>query len=516
MRPVRTGMADDAVLKTMAADLVEGFALLDDRSRFLWVNDAGGQILGECPARLVGRVSPFRTAVVGASRNRGRDATEVHTTTARTRHGELDLEYRLLDTAGSRRAVAFRDTTGLRRLAAIARAASSVADSGRLDLTLTALADAVYAAGRLAAVQVVTLHENRPLLRVVGRAGFVDGDDYTDRLEECRRRGAEMQMLQAAREQRPVVTHHRKASVMADPRWAPMHEFFGPVAWDAFAAVPLVVRKQTVGMLVVFYPPGRHPDDSSLSFLTAMADQAATAVDHASLLSESRDRVRREERQRIARELHDSVVQHVFSMRLQARALHDHCRASDEEAGLDPQRVTSGVAALMTLAEHALADLRDLIFELRPGDIVDVGLVEAIRVHAGAIRSRSGLAIEVDSSQAPTKLGPDVQHDVYRIVQEALHNVVEHTDAKTATVRIDMESADHQHVVVEVMDDGNTLVRGFPREGEAVLSPMRERVARWGGDLRVDLVPGGGSRVRVALPLPPPVAPTTAAVGDGR
>ncbi|MGH3315855.1 MAG: GAF domain-containing sensor histidine kinase [Nocardioidaceae bacterium] len=497
--------AEEAALKSMAAGLVEGFALVDEQGRFVWVNDFGAQVLGEPASGLAGQDSPFRAGHPVASAtgaNGGAEAaSSVETAVAHTRHGDLELEYRVVRASARSCAVSFRNATGVRRLAAIARAASSVANAGSLSITLNALAEAVHAAGGLAAVQVVTLHDDQPQLRIVGRAGFADGDDYTERLEACRQLGADMQMLQAVREGRPVVTRHRKASVMADARWAPMHDFFGPVDWDSFVAVPLVVRGKTVGMLVVFYPTGRHPDARSLGFLNAIADQAAMAVDHASLLTDSKHRARRNERQRIARDLHDAVVQQVFSMRLQARALHDYCVSADTEPPLDAQRVTAGVAQLMALSQHALADLRDLIFELRPEDITEHGLAEAIELHADAIRSRSGILVEVDSPPTPLELESEAQEDLYRIVQEALHNVVKHAEATTATVKIATERPESSHVVVEVRDDGRGMQHTASSRGRIGLSSMRERAAKWGGDLQIDSARGRGVCVRVALPL---------------
>jgi signal transduction histidine kinase len=503
--------AEEAALKSMAAGLVEGFALVDERGRFVWVNEFGAQVLGEPASGLVGQDSPFHVGHPAAAATGGTETTSsVETAVAHTRHGDLELEYRVVRASARSCAVSFRNATGVRRLAAIARASSSVANAGSLSITLNALAEAVHAAGGLAAVQVVTLHDDQPQLRIVGRAGFADGDDYTERLEACRQLGADMQMLQAAREGRPVVTRHRKASVMADPRWAPMHDFFGPVDWDSFAAVPLIVRRKTVGMLVVFYPTGRHPDARSLGFLNAIADQAAMAVDHASLLTDSKDRARRDERQRIARDLHDAVVQQVFSMRLQARALHDYCVSAETEPALDAQRVTAGVAQLMALSQHALADLRDLIFELRPEDITEHGLAEAIELHADAIRSRSGILVEVDSPPTPLELESEAQEDLYRIVQEALHNVVKHAEATTATVKIATERPESSHVVVEVRDDGRGMQHTASSRGRIGLSSMRERAAKWGGDLQIDSARGRGVCVRVALPLAGPDAATSA------
>jgi signal transduction histidine kinase len=374
---------------------------------------------------------------------------------------------------------------------------ASVADADSLRVTLTALAEAVHAATDMAAVQVLTLHDDGPLLRVIGRAGLAEDPEYIERLLECRRRGADLQMLRAVEERRPIVIPGRKAMIMADPRWEPLYPYIAELDWDALAAVPMFVRNRAVGILVVFYPGGRAPDAQSLEFLTAMADQAAMAVDYQALRAESKDRARRDERERIARDLHDSVVQQVFSMRLQARALDDHCRAA--EGDLDEGRVGQAVAQMLTLSRNTLADLRDLIFELRPADLVEHGLAEALRVHAAAIEARSGLAVHVECAPAELDLSTDAQEDLYRIVQEALHNVVKHAQAHSARVTIG-EDSERGVVTVEVSDDGRGMAGTPEGRGRLGLVSMRQRAARWGADLRIEAAGERGVRLSVALP----------------
>jgi signal transduction histidine kinase len=274
--------------------------------------------------------------------------------------------------------------------------------------------------------------------------------------------------------------------------------------WDSFVAIPLIVRGRTVGVMNAYYLPGDDPGPSSLVFLEAMADHAAVAIDTAALLAQTRSQAEIEERRRLARDLHDSVVQQLFSMRLQAGALQ--ARLDDGNSTSD--RVRAAAQELAELSTSALADLRGLVFELRPLDLAERGLLEALRVHADGLEMRAGLCVEVT---APADLeitwGVDVQEDVYRIVQEALHNTVKHARATAAEVRFLVEPGGGT-VVVEVLDDGQGTADQAPGTGAGGgptlgLVSMRERAERWGGRLEAGPRPGGGWTVRLVLPLTP-------------
>jgi signal transduction histidine kinase len=385
------------------------------------------------------------------------------------------------------------DRRGQRRLAAIARAASSVADAGSLSVTLDVVAREVVQAEHIAAVQILRVEGDT--VRVLGKAGFTDAEDFTVRLEECRRLGARMMFVEAFRTRRRIVVPHRKAAVQADPAWAPLHAIMGAPAWDSFVAVPLVVRGRAVGVMNAFYETGEILDSAALEFLDAMADQAAMAVDSADLLARSRHDAQLAERARLARELHDSVVQQVFSMRMQAKALRAQVSEGRSSA---PDRVRAVADELLQLAQDALADLRGLVLQLHPVELVDRGLGAALRTHAESVRSLSRLAVTVDldPDERLARLDVDLQEDVYRIVQEALHNVIKHAGAAEATVRV---RTGEDGLLVEVNDDGTGLPDPPPRGKTLGLVSMRERAGRWGG--RLEIGNGRrGCRVRVSIP----------------
>lgn len=375
-----------------------------------------------------------------------------------------------------------------RRLAGIARAASSVADAASLSVTLNVVAREILQAEHIAAVQILKVEQGR--MRVVGKAGFTDADDFEVRLEECRQLGARMMFVEAFEATERIVVTHRKAAVLADPAWEPLHAIMGAPDWDSFVAVPLVVRGRTVGVLNAFYSPGEDPGDENLEFLDAMADQAAMAVDSAELLAQSRREAQLQERARLARELHDSVVQQVFSMRMHAKALRAQVGRST------PEQVRGVADELLDLAQNALADLRGLVLQLHPLELGGRDLVAALRTLAESVQAASGVRIEISGEDLPS-LPAELEEDAYRIVQEALNNVVKHAQATSAAVAID---AGDGRLTVEVRDNGVGLA-GDPRPQALGLVSMRERAQRWSGTMEIGNITGG-CRVRVRLAMP--------------
>jgi signal transduction histidine kinase len=384
-----------------------------------------------------------------------------------------------------------------RRLAAIARAASSVADAASLSVTLDVVAREVVQATHIAAVQILRVEGGT--MRLVGKAGFTDADDFPERLDECQRLGARMVFVEAFRKQERIVMPHRKAAVLADPAWAPLHAIMGAPQWDSFAAVPLVVRGRAVGVLNAYYSPGEDPGWETLEFLDAMADQAAMAVDSADLLARSRHDAQLEERARLARELHDSVVQQVFSMRMHAKAL----RAQAGPGGVaSAEKVRAVADELLGLAQNALADLRGLVLQLHPLELGDRNLVGAVRTLAESIQAASGVRIRIEAADELPELPTELQDDLYRVVQEALHNVVKHAQATSALVTVGVTgSGPASRITVEVCDDGVGMAGSGPRADALGLVSMRERAQRWRGTMEIGNT-ARGCRVRVRMRMP--------------
>ena len=198
------------------------------------------------------------------------------------------------------------------------------------------------------------------------------------------------------------------------------------------------------------------------------------------------------ERARLARELHDSVTQALFSMTLTTRSV-------ELLVDRDPVGAKQMLGELRTLERDALAEMRALIFELRPGHLEELGLEQALRMHAAAVQGRSGLPINVDCE--PVGRAPlAVEDALYRIAQEAIHNVVKHAGAGSVQVRLDQEDG---ALRLWVTDDGAGFDPGLIPAGHMGLASMKSRAEGIGGRLTIDSAPGAGTRLGVAVPVRP-------------
>jgi signal transduction histidine kinase len=195
------------------------------------------------------------------------------------------------------------------------------------------------------------------------------------------------------------------------------------------------------------------------------------------------------ERARIARELHDSISQDLFSLHLLAGGLRKALPASSP---LQPQ-----VETMERTASQTMNEMQALLLELRPVALEDAGLVPALEELCRAYRDRLGVV--VDAELEPVELAPAAEHAVLRVVQEALANAVKH--AQPSRIALRLQRRDGQ-VEVLVSDDGGGFdpARAGERHGLG-LRLMRERVTELGGDFQLDSSPGGGTSVRILLPL---------------
>jgi PAS domain S-box-containing protein len=197
-----------------------------------------------------------------------------------------------------------------------------------------------------------------------------------------------------------------------------------------------------------------------------------------------------EERGHLARELHDSVTQALFSMTLITRSIELLVRRDAEEA-------IAKLASLRELQRDALAEMRSLIFELRPGSLADDGLVRALRTHTAAVQGRIGLPI-VYTAEEIGRLPIAVEEALYRIAQEALHNVVKHAGAKQVRLTV---ARDRDGVSLLVEDDGSGFDPARIPPGHLGLTGMRARAERVGAQLEVASQRGRGTRIEVVVPL---------------
>lgn len=195
-----------------------------------------------------------------------------------------------------------------------------------------------------------------------------------------------------------------------------------------------------------------------------------------------------QERAHLARELHDSVTQALFSMGLTMRALELLLESN-------PDAARQKLVELRDLQRDALAEMRTLLFELRPQSLEKDGLVQAIRTHTAAVQGRTGLSITVDAGQLD-RLPVEIEEAFYRITQEAIHNVVKHAGAQTASVRLGRPDGP---LVLEVTDDGDGFEPERVPRGHLGLVGMRQRADQIGAELSIQSQPNEGTTIRLAL-----------------
>lgn len=259
---------------------------------------------------------------------------------------------------------------------------------------------------------------------------------------------------------------------------------------DDVLALPLRARGEVVGVLNAYAPKGAGWDDERLDLAGGLAAQAAVAIENSRLYERAREQAADEERQHLARELHDSVSQAIYAVVLTSHAVRKRI-AEDAEGSV------AAVDSVIELAEGALAEMRALIFELRPEALAEVGLVGALERQLDGLELRHGLTT-VRDFQAEPEIAFSAKQVLLRVVQEALHNVAKHAHARTVTVAM---SEDSGRLKLTVADDGVgfDVTASFP--GHLGLTSMRERVAALGGELQVTSEHGRGTTVNVALPI---------------
>ncbi|OYO09283.1 histidine kinase [Enemella evansiae] len=383
-----------------------------------------------------------------------------------------------------------------RRLAAVARAAANLAAHGPLDETLNALAAEIVETDALPGVQIFTVDESGHYLRLMGSAGFSRWPDFLERLLACQRRGARLRMLEVLRSGEPVITQHRGGTDLNNPDWAPLHDYLRELNWDSWASMPLLIRGRVAGVLNVFLAPGQGIGRRQREFLLAMADHAAVAVEFAALLDHERATVRQQERVELAHDLHDSVVQQVFSIGLQARSLELLARGTTAPA---PDQVARLAGEVGELARHVLDDLRAMVDERH---ITGTEFADALHQLADGITRRFGLRIELDLEPGLGEtISEQVTKDAYLLIAEGLHNVAKHAAASTAVIRVGTTG---NLLRITMVDDGRGLTGHSDTAGGGIgVHSMRERAQRWQGDLTIGPGTVRGTELRAWLRMPP-------------
>ena len=259
--------------------------------------------------------------------------------------------------------------------------------------------------------------------------------------------------------------------------------------------VPLLSRQRPIGVLVAHDKVGRDPRFTSADLRLAeqFANRAAIAVDLSRRVA--RDALRRVvsgqelERRRLARELHDETGQALTSILLGLRAV--------EEAG-SADETSSAAARLRELVVGTLQDVRRLAVQLRPKALDDFGLVAAVEHLVQTFSEATAIRVDLEAQLGDKRLPAEVETTLYRIIQEALTNIVKHAEATRVSILL-VRGSGSATVVIE--DDGQGFDPAALREEGMGIIGMRERVELHEGRLTVESTPGSGATLAAEVPL---------------
>ncbi len=256
--------------------------------------------------------------------------------------------------------------------------------------------------------------------------------------------------------------------------------------------VPLCVKDRVLGALLLTQ---RKPDLftlHNLSIAVALASHLAMAIDNSQLYQRAQSLALFEERQRLARELHDSVSQALYSISLGART----ARAQLDR---EPALAIQPMDFVISLADSALSEMRALIFELRPESLEREGLASILEKMVTALNLRYKLAVSTDFKKFDgSRLNSDQKYALQRIAQECFHNTVKHGHASHVTISL---STSDNEVIMVCSDDGRGFVSSQQFPGHLGLTSMRERAEGRFGSLTLNSAPGSGTIVTTRLPL---------------
>ena len=253
--------------------------------------------------------------------------------------------------------------------------------------------------------------------------------------------------------------------------------------------IPLRAQEAVIGVLDVQSDRTDAFDEDDRAVLESLAAQAAIAIVNARLYARAREVAVLEERNRLARDLHDAVTQTLWTASLLAEVVPDQVRDA-------PQEAMHSLARLQQLTRGALAEMRMLLLELRPAALERAELRELLQQLADGVSSRKKLDIHLDLQRHRTT-PPEVKIGLYRIAQEALNNTARHSQATQAWVGL---SGGETKVRLELRDNGRGFDPSLPRADGLGLAVMRERAQAIGGILEIESAPGLGSRIAVHWP----------------
>lgn len=261
----------------------------------------------------------------------------------------------------------------------------------------------------------------------------------------------------------------------------------------SYVAIPILARGEVRGVFSLFANEKEAFEDEEMALLVSIADHLGIGIENTILYERSRESAALEERNRLARDLHDSVSQLLYSLTLMTGTTKRML-----ERGSDLAAVKNSVDRLGDTAHRALKEMRLLLFELRPAVLESEGLVGALRHRIKTVEEGLGMQVDLQADGLP-ELPSYMEDALYHIAMEAFNNIVKHADSKSAAIKFTSKDGT---VLMEISDEGKGFDTDLLQIGLG-LRNMRERGQMLGSEVVVESKPGEGTHVTVEVKVPP-------------
>jgi len=489
-------------LASMLGNSLDGILVVDGERRIIYLNDAIVPMTGYARDELLGRdylelIAPREQETMRARAGLPvpDDAPARYTVILAADGTEREIEYSNIvmpdGLEGTLSVAIIRDVTLSLRQAreahVLAEIAASLAFDQPMTATLQGLAASVVKATRAVAAALILIEPDLSSIRFAGAHGLNPG--FMAALERTWTSEFGLHSGRAVRSGVPQVGHGARRGMLSVERFRPLWHYLEAETWEDLIVAPVVYQDRPLGTITCYYMGDTPIDAAEVTLVGAIADQAAITLVNHELFQEAQGGAAIEERQRLARELHDSVSQALYGIALGARTARTLLDR-------DPAKVHEPLEYVLSLADTGLREMRALIFELRPESLAQEGLLAAIEEHSQALARRHQLMMRLDLEREPD-LPLAEKEALYRIAQEAIHNVAKH--AQATQVAVTLYTID-ERVELIVADDGCGFDPALQYAGHLGLHSMRERATRLGGGLEIDSTPDQGTRVRAWLP----------------
>ena len=459
-----------------------GAAVLDSSGRYLWVDEGACSLLAARPGELIGTLSVF-TLPVGSREVWWVDGSigEVVCHLQQTAEGLWNLDLTPRPSGARDQAI----------LDGFADAVHGIVQDPDRDVVARELTEAFC---RLSGVRGGLMVLIDPETGDPTFAGGYPRREQLAAMEECRRLGAPMVIWSAFSGGRVVVERHWIRTIMTDPRLAPLRQFVDdpsadPLMDGSYVAIPLRASGEPVGTIAGMVVDGA-VDARLIAMWHELAEHLALGLKYWEAIVSARTSGADRERKRLNEELHDTVLQDLFALSLLAARAEVDVRSTGRDDIVDE------IHEVRALADQVSADVRALIEERRQAPLRG-GLRERLSALAADVASRSGIEVQVDIANDGLDFSADFVDDVVRIVHEALRNIVKHSHAHHAILRVVPDPRNPSLLLVEIIDDGKGFDPTSTSPGSFGLLSIRERALEQGGSVEIRNAPSTTLRIRM-------------------